>query len=227
MKTLRLTSADIKIQYKYGFYLLYSFFTLFYVFILNIMPASWQKTTAVIMIYSDPAAMGLFFMGAIVLLEKSQMILNSLAVSPIKISQYINAKVLSLGLIGTIVGVIIALSAQSNNIITVIIAVFLSSVVFSLIGLIVAFKASSLNQFVIATVPFELILTAPPVITLFGYDNPWLILLPGVAAIKLLSGSYTNPFLLILIQLFWITVSYFICIKVVKKTFRQLGGCKV
>ena len=227
MKTLRLTSADIRFQYKYGFYLLYGLFTLFYIFILSVLPSAWQKTAAVIMYYSYPAAMWLFCMGAIVLLEKSQMVLSSLAVSPTKISQYINAKILSFGFIGTIVGVIIELFTSNNNVIIVIISVFLSSVIFSLTGLIVAFKAQSLNQFVIATVPFELILTAPPIITLFGFDNPWLILHPGVSAIKLLAGNYQNQLLLIMIQILWIPILYYICYGVVRKAFKKLGGEKL
>lgn len=69
------------------------------------------------MIYSDPAAMGLFFMGAIVLLEKSQRVLNSLAVSPVKVSEYILSKVISLGVISSIVAMFIAITLNLDNII--------------------------------------------------------------------------------------------------------------
>ncbi|MFR1297115.1 MAG: hypothetical protein ACLSBH_17740 [Coprobacillus cateniformis] len=65
------------------------FLQFFSAFVLVILPETWQETVASLMIYSDPAAMGLFFMGAIVLFEKSQRVLNSLAVSPIHISRNI------------------------------------------------------------------------------------------------------------------------------------------
>ena len=92
MRIIHLIKGDIVFQIKYGFYFLYVVFTVLYAFVLVILPETWQETVASLMIYSDPAAMGLFFMGAIVLFEKSQRVLNSLAVSPIHISEYILSK---------------------------------------------------------------------------------------------------------------------------------------
>ena len=63
---------DIRFQRKYGFYFLYAVLTAIYAFILFAVPENWKEKTAAILIFSDPAAMGLFFMGAIILLEKSQ-----------------------------------------------------------------------------------------------------------------------------------------------------------
>ena len=55
-----------------AFYFIYFVLTVIYVFGITALPDNWKHNAAAIMIYSDPAAMGLFFMGAIVLLEKSQ-----------------------------------------------------------------------------------------------------------------------------------------------------------
>ena len=72
MKLRRLVRGDIHFQWKYGFYFIYFVLTVIYVFGITALPDNWKHNAAAIMIYSDPAAMGLFFMGAIVLLEKSQ-----------------------------------------------------------------------------------------------------------------------------------------------------------
>ena len=48
-------------------YLLYGILIVFYVVLLFSMPQSWKENAAALLIYSDPAAMGLFFMGAIIL----------------------------------------------------------------------------------------------------------------------------------------------------------------
>ena len=72
MRLGRLIRGDIHFQWKYGFYFIYFILTLLYVCAIAALPEHWKKDIAAIMIYSDPAAMGLFFMGAIVLLEKSQ-----------------------------------------------------------------------------------------------------------------------------------------------------------
>ena len=87
--------------------------------------------------------------GEIILLEKSQRVLNSLAVSPVKVSEYILSKVLSLGLISTVVGIILAVVAGSENILLVALGTFLGSALISLLGLILASKINSLNQFIL------------------------------------------------------------------------------
>lgn len=61
---------DIRFQAKYGFYFLYAVLTVIYLIVLLAVPENWREKTAAILIFSDPASMGLFFMGAIVLLEK-------------------------------------------------------------------------------------------------------------------------------------------------------------
>ena len=88
MRLGRLICGDIHFQWKYGFYFIYFILTVLYVCGIAALPEHWKTDIASIMIYSDPAAMGLFFMGAIVLLEKSQKVLNAMVVSPVKISEY-------------------------------------------------------------------------------------------------------------------------------------------
>ena len=51
---------------RYGFYFLYGFLTLLYVVLLLSFPQSWKEKIAAILIFSDPAAMGLLFMGAVI-----------------------------------------------------------------------------------------------------------------------------------------------------------------
>jgi fluoroquinolone transport system permease protein len=179
------------------------------------------------MIFSDPAAMGLFFMGAIVLLEKSQRVINSIAVSPVKITEYINAKIVSLGIISTAVGVILAVSAGEKHFIRVILGTFLGSVIFSLLGLIVATRITSLNQFMVATIPFELICIVPPVVYLLGYKKELMLIHPGCIVIQLITGEAgMNPtwFLLLFI---WIVIIYDCAYRSVKSMFREVGGVKL
>lgn len=63
MRLGRLIRGDIHFQWKYGFYFIYFILTLLYVCAIAALPEHWKKDIAAIMIYSDPAAMGLFFMG--------------------------------------------------------------------------------------------------------------------------------------------------------------------
>lgn len=65
MRAWRLTVGDIRFQWKYGFYAVYAIFTAVYLLALSVVPISARRVVAAVMIFTDPAAMGLFFMGAI------------------------------------------------------------------------------------------------------------------------------------------------------------------
>jgi fluoroquinolone transport system permease protein len=227
MRLWNLIKGDIKFQVKYGFYFVYAVFTLFYIFLIFALPEAAREKAAAIMIYSDPAAMGLFFMGAIVLLEKSQRVINSIAVSPVKVSEYIISKTVSLGVIAALVGTLIAAASGSGNILGVMFGTFLGSVIFSLLGLIIAAKISSLNQFMIATVPFELLCFLPPMLYLFGYKKSLMLLHPGCIIIRMIyyGDGFDIPSLIVLSG--WILIIYKITSHVIRKMFASVGGVKL
>jgi fluoroquinolone transport system permease protein len=226
MKLKNLVMGDIYFQIKYGFYFVYMVFTLFYICLLFAFPVSIRGKSVSILIYSDPAAMGLFFMGAIILLEKSQRVLNSIAVSPVRVSQYILSKVISLGIIGTLVGVILTLFSGADNILGTVVGTFLGSVIFTLLGLIAATKVNSLNQFMVATIPFEILCLVPPILYLLGYQKDFMLLHPGSIIILMIGGKVFHPVLLGLLCL-WIGIIYLLAFQSVKKMFQRVGGVKL
>ena len=164
MRFKNLLLWDMKFQARYGFYLLYGILTAFYVVILFSLPQSWKENVAALLVYSDPAAMGLFFMGAIILLEKSQRVTSFFAVSPIRVLEYVCSKVLSLSLIGLLVAVVLAAVSNHKSLLLVLSVSFLSSVLFTLSGIIIATKITSLNQFILATIPVEIIAFVPAIL---------------------------------------------------------------
>ena len=112
MRLRSLFLLDMRFQAKYGFYFLYAVLTIIYVIVLLAVPESWRENIAAILIFSDPASMGLFFMGAIVLLEKNQHTPCAFAVSPVRAEEYIAAKSGSLSVISLVVAAVLALTAD-------------------------------------------------------------------------------------------------------------------
>ena len=165
---INLLRWDLRFQARYGFYLLYGFLTIFYTMVLFAIPGAWKEKTAAILIFSDPASMGLFFMGAIVLLEKSQKVTSYFAITPLKAREYVASKVLSLSAIALVVATALAFVAGHIAIPSLLAGTFLASAIFTLCGIIVATKISSLNQFILATVPIEIIGFVPAILHLFG-----------------------------------------------------------
>ncbi|MDR1530717.1 MAG: ABC transporter permease [Clostridiales bacterium] len=178
------------------------------------------------MIYSDPAAIGLFFMGAVVLLEKSQRVLNALAVSPVKIHEYMIGKIVSLAAVSALAALFIALAAGLDNIPTVLAATVLTSAVFTLLGLTAAAKINSLNQYLIVIVPLEVICILPPIIFLFNQDAI-ARLYPLSASMALISGSSQNPPQDVLIILIIIACLFAAAYRSTVKMWKSCGGVKL
>ena len=226
MRKRALLFGDIRFQFKYGFYFIYLIFTLLYIGLLYALPVAWRKTAAILMIFSDPAAMGLYFMGAIVLFEKSEQVLNSIAISPVKPFEYVLSKLCSMALISTVVAAAIGFSVGIIQNATFLIAVFFCSCLFSAMGLMIAVKTTTLNGFIIATILPQLLINIPAFAWLFGYKKTWLLFHPGVSMIELCSnGSYKLISIFVLIlwtMLFIVFVSF-----TVQKMFRSVGGAKL
>lgn len=224
MRIINLIKGDIRFQFKYGFYFVYAVFTVVYISLIFVMPQSWRERAAAIMIFSDPAAMGIFFMGAIVLLEKSERVLNSIAVSPVKTGEYILSKVVSLLFISVVVGIAITLPVGTKNLYVSVIGTAFGSAFFTLCGLIVAANISSLNQFLTAAVPIEIISFLPPILYLFGYDRMFMLLHPGCIIISLISGNSKHFLLFAAILCMWLVALYFIAHRYILKMFQNAGG---
>ncbi len=167
MRFVRLLRWDLRFQARYGFYLLYGFLTTFYTVIIFALPMSLKEKMAAILIFSDPAAMGLFFMGAIILLEKSQKVTSYFAITPLKARRYVWSKVLSLCAISLVVAAVLAIIAGCKHTLLLLVGTFLASVIFTLCGIIVATRISSLNQFILYTTPIEIIGFIPAILHLF------------------------------------------------------------
>ena len=219
--------GDIRFQYKYGFYFLYFIFTLVYLGLIQVLPVTWQILIVMILIFTDPAAMGLYFMGAIILYEKSERVLDSMAISPTTTLEYVLAKTLAISLISLIVGiVIIAFSVTTSLTFYLIAGIFLASIFFSAIGLIIASNSKSLNSFIIATVPVQLIMDIPAILYLFGWKSSWLLWHPGISIMELLVNG--NSSMLALISLIiWTGLVIILADQTIKKMIRKLGGSKL
>lgn len=192
MRLKRLFLLDMRFQAKYGFYFLYAVLTVIYIAVLFALPENWKEKAAAILIFSDPASMGLFFMGAIVLLEKSQHTTCALAVSPVHATEYVIAKVSSLSAISLVVAAILALAADADHLHTVLLGTFISGMIFTLLGIIVATKIASLNQFILWTVPIEAVCFVPAMLHLFKITPAWCGYYPVNVCMDMVSGHSSS-----------------------------------
>ena len=226
---MRLSSLllwDIRFQKKYGFYFLYAVLTMIYTIALFAVPESWKEKTATILIFSDPASMGLFFMGAIVLLEKSQHTPCAFAVSPVRPTEYIIAKISSLSAISLVVAAILALIAGANNLPIILLGTVIASAIFTLFGIIIATKIISLNQFILWTVPIEITCFVPAILHLFKITPAWLRYYPTNVCMEMISGF--APSAIGIFSVMALTAILLVLSKdCVLKMWRSTGGVKL
>lgn len=217
---------DMRFQEKYGFYFLYAVLTFLYVILLFAFPKTWSEKAAAILIFSDPAAMGLFFMGAIVLLEKSQHTPCAFAVSPVHVVEYVLAKITSLSIISLAVATVLALSARMVNLHFVLLGTVLSSIIFTLFGIMVATKITSLNQFILWTVPIEIIGFVPAILHLFGVTPVWLQYYPVNICMDMIAGHAPTAIGLLIVAVL-IVILFCVSKCCVLRMWRSAGGVKL
>ncbi len=192
MRLLHAVLADIRFQLKHGFYLVYAIITVMYLIILSFLAENILSVALPLIVFSDPSVLGLFFIGGIILMEKGQGVLMVLVVSPLRTSEYILSKVLSL----TIVSVLAALAITwFSNYPTVnwwllLVATILTSGIFTLLGIMINAGCNTVNQYMLRTIPYMLLFILP-CFALLGFPySEFFVIIPSVAALKLMLGAY-------------------------------------
>jgi len=103
----------------------------------------------------------------------------------------------------------------------------LGSILFSLAGLIVATKVNSLNGFMLGVIPIGTVLSLPPFLIFFGFNNVFFQLHPGVIVLRHILSSVgigkMNIFTVLVLML-WIGVFWIWARINLKKMISNLGG---
>lgn len=223
MRLWNVTRMDIRFQFKHGFYFLYAIFTLLYLLILFAIPEEFRSQAAALLIFSDPAMMGLYFMGGIVLLEKSQRVLDSLAVSPMRFREYLCAKVLSLAIISTLTGTVLTVAVAPESWPIKVLTVFFGSVFFSLMGLAASYYSDTLKDFLMLSVLIQLFTGIPGVLWIFSILPGWMIWHPGILIMEGICGKgLILPFLVI-----WSIAAFIVVYKMTSHKLSNSGGVKL
>lgn len=185
---------DLKFQFRHGFYWVYLLVLALYVSILMNLPAGVVKeTVTVFILFSDTTVLGFFFIGGLILLEKSQNILESLFVTPLKLSEYLFSKYASLTFLSVIASLIIVITAfkAQQNLAVFSLGVVLSSVSFLGIGIAIAAGARTVNDYFYKTILYTSLFFLP-LLDFFGiYHSFFFYAFPTQAALILFKTAFT------------------------------------
>ena len=113
--------------------------TLIYAFIFYLFKDTpYTKEILTLLLYSDPALIGLLFFGLIIILERNQQVLSAFMVTPMSKHTYLWARVLSLSIIGwgCATGMALAVLGLSFDVAQFSVGVFFITLLFCLTGVI-------------------------------------------------------------------------------------------
>lgn len=183
---LKLTKYDILFQFRHGFYLVYAIVSVVYMLILFNIPMDFRPEVTAYLLLSDTSVLGFTFVGALVLLEKQQNVLQSLFATPLKLSVYLWAKAISMTVIAIIVSAFIGFvpGGLIHNWLLTIVAVLLCSVCFTFAGLGISAQVKSLNGYIMGIMVLGMVIVAP--VALYFYWPVVSLVFPINAALDLL-----------------------------------------
>ncbi|MDO9536473.1 MAG: ABC transporter permease [Bacillota bacterium] len=215
MRALAAIKADMLFQYRHGFYAVYFLITVFYIVLLRLLPPEPGTFLAPVLLFTDPAVLGFFFVGGLVLFERKQNLLEGFLVTPLRPGEYLLAKALSLSLIslGTSLAIAWLGVRVPFNPLLLLTGVSLTAPIFTLVGFTLAVRSRTLNSFILVSFLLTPVFVFP-LAEYFGlFTHPLLYLAPGRGGMLLLVGSFrgispTDAALSTLSLAFWVVLAF-------------------
>lgn len=219
-RLFRTIGWDLLLQLRYQIITVALVITAVYTLVFKLLAKDGFDEVLVVIIFSDPVMIGFIFIGAMVLFEKGSGTIHALIVTPLRKTEYLFSKVISLGLIATICSLVMAIAGHgwSMNYFLFIYGVVFTSSIFTLIGFIGVSRVRSMNQFVII-IPFFMIPFILPLLNFFNLTSSWILyLIPTQAFLDLIwAAFFTMPagrILLAMIYLpVWLGLVYYFAVR--------------
>lgn len=182
-----LAAHDARLQFRYGIYVAYAFVVGFYVAVLTTAGPYLPAWAAGAIIYSDPAALGFFFLGALMMLERAEGVRTALAVAPVTAADYFFAKVTTLATVSLLACVVLLLVLHgAADPALLLVAVALTSICFIGIGVPVALRFRTVNAYLVGAGGLLTPVIAPAAFALLEPLPAWALLWPPIAQFRLI-----------------------------------------
>jgi fluoroquinolone transport system permease protein len=184
---------DLRLQWRQGFWLAYALVCLAYVLVLQLFApdptgAGLRGLLTKLVVFSDPSVLGFFFIGGLMLLERSEGTLYGGFASPLRVEEWMLAKLGSLTLLAVMAGFAIALPLCGAGVrpLWLLAAIVPTSTCFVLVGVVAGTRFSTVNRYLLGGGLLSTPLLLPMLAPLGVWDTPAFELLPSGAALALL-----------------------------------------
>ena len=186
-------ACDIRLQIRNGFYYAAGFVAAINILILAQLPSAALAYWMPPLILSNLLINTFYFIAGQVLLEKGEGTLHAQVVTPLKNSEYLISKVLSLTLLSLAENLLIVLIGYGMefNIILLVLGMVGAAAMYTLCGFLAVSRYSSINEYLFPSFLYTLAFI-PPFLSYAGLEGSWLYLHPLQAPLVLLQGAFTG-----------------------------------
>jgi fluoroquinolone transport system permease protein len=140
-----------------------------------------------VIIFTDPAALGFFFLGALMLLEKAESVRTALAVTPLSAAEYLLAKTITLTAVSLVAcAVLLVFVHRPADPLLLLATVALTAIQYIGIGVPIALRFRTASGYLIGSAGFLTPVIAPGFLALLPAMPVALALIPAVSQLRLM-----------------------------------------
>lgn len=225
--TKRLTSSlrwDVQLQIRYGFYIAAVVMMFVWLVILSQIEITSAFTGFIAFFLLTNLNLGTFlFIGGIMLFEKTERTIDAIIVTPIRFSEYMSSKIISLTILALVENFIIVLLIFRSllgffDYVLIFLSIVIMAATYILFGFAFVVKYKSLNEFLFPAI-FAIFFLELPVFQFLGLDSTfWTIayFLTPMQPVTLLATGVTGSLLAwqwiagIIGSAFWLVVGWYL-----------------
>lgn len=193
ISTIRL---DVIVQWRNRFYYISIAVGLFVAFVLaTFFEPTFIKQAMPAFFLMTVGGTTLLYVAGLVIFEKDEGTLDALIVSPLCRSEYLFSKLISLGLVATVEGVLIVLFSYgfaNMNPLMMILGVWLLAMQLTLVGLIMIVRFDTITDFLTPVLVIGVLVQIPVLYFINLFDTPILLAIPVSAPAMLIRGAWVD-----------------------------------
>lgn len=183
---------DARLQFRNGFYYAAAFVAVIFAFLLRWVPTRDLAHILPALVLSNLLINTFYFIGGLVLLEKGEGTLEAQVVTPLRSSEYLASKVITLTLLSLAENLFIVIVAYGTgfNSLALIAGVTLAAAPYCLYGFLVVVRYDSINEYLFPSILYTFLLPLP-LLNYFGVLESWLHYLhPFQAPLLILQAAF-------------------------------------
>lgn len=170
---------DLRLESAYGILAAYAFVIISYLVILLVFRDIIPNWLIAVIIYTDPTVLGFFFLGGLMMLEKSENTREALTITPVSALEYILSKFTSLTLVALCAVALLGYIANAQNLLLLLVSVIPASLFFVCLGILVARKMKTVTGYLIGSIPVITPIVLPMFLPFTAYYATWMNIIPS------------------------------------------------